>query len=576
MFTLTEILSNKVSGIFESCGYSAEFGTVKVSDRPDLCQFQCNGAFAAAKIYKKAPDVIAADVVSKLLNDNSFEKVSVVGKGFINIDIADRFLLNYLQNTLSDSNLGIKQAETKEIIFLDYGGPNAAKPLHVGHLRSAIIGDSLKRLVEATGRKTISDVHLGDWGLQMGLVIAELEDRDNCGDEISLTSEEWDTVYAIASQKSKLDEQFRKRAQEITVKFQNGDKKYISVWEKIMKISINSIKENYKVLGVDFDLWNGESDAAKYVPELIETLEKEKLLEESMGAKVVNVSLPEDSAPVPPVIIKKSNGSNIYATTDLATIIERNKLYHPDEMWYIVDSRQNLYFTQIFRCARKALLVPKDTVLLHLCFGTMNGKDGKPYKTRDGGVMKLSDLYKTVYDIVYKRVRTSLYSKESDKQEISHKLAVAAIKFGDLINHRTKDYVFDIDKFTASEGKTGIFLLYTISRINSILKKCGDNDDNLIDNVPNNIYSETERKLILRLSLTNEMYETAFLEKAPNLICENAYNIASAFSKFYSEIHIIDEKDCNKKNSWLYLCKATKIILQKHLDILGIESVEFM
>lgn len=573
MKTIIEILTENVSKAFATCGYSAEFGSVKESDRPDLCQFQCNGAFAAAKLYKKSPAVIANDVVGLLSSNCIFGKVSVVGTGFINMDISDIFILKYLDDILSDPHLGIKQSEKNETVFLDYGGPNAAKPLHVGHLRSAVIGEALKRLAEATGRKTISDIHLGDWGLQMGLVIAELEDRDNCGEDMSLSSEEWDTIYTLASQKSKVNGQFKQRAQEITAKLQRGDEKYFSIWKKVMKISVANIKANYKVLGVSFDLWNGESDAEKHVSELIEILEDKNLLKESYGARVVDVSLPGDNAPVPPVIIKKSDGSNIYATTDLATIIERDKLYAPDEIWYIVDNRQSLYFTQIFRCARKAALVPKKTALLHLCFGTMNGSDGKPYKTRDGGVMKLSDFYNTVYNTIYKRVSSSTFSEGADKKEISHKITIAAIKFGDMINHRAKDYIFDIEKFTASEGKTGTFLLYTIARINSILKKANSNHTNEISQ---KIYSETERNLILSLALSNNVYEIAYCEKAPNLICENAYKIASAFSKFYNENHIMTETDAAKKTAWLYLCQATKTVLQKHLDILGIESVELM
>lgn len=572
MKTIIEFLTEILSKAFVACGYSSEFGTVKLSDRPDLCQFQCNGAFSAAKQYKKSPSDIAQDV-SSILSDNSILKKSQAEKGFINIDVTDSFLLKYLDGIISDPHLGIKQTKEKEIIFLDYGGPNAAKPLHVGHLRSAVIGDSLKRLAEATGRKTVSDVHLGDWGLQMGLVIAELEDRNNCGENMHISDDEWDTIYSFASQKSKYNDQFKKRAQEITAKFQKGDKTYLNIWKKIMKISIANIKKNYKMLGVSFDLWNGESNSEKYVPELIETLERNNLLEESLGAKIVNVSQPDDNSPVPPVIIKKSNGSNIYATTDLASIIERQKIYNPNEIWYIVDNRQSLYFTQIFRCAKKASLVKDTTVLLHLGFGTMNGKNGKPYKTRDGDATKLSDFYNIIYNTVYTRVTSSTFSEKSDKQEVSHKIAVAAIKFGDLINHRSKDYVFDIEKFTAPEGKTGPFLLYTIARINSILKKVNTDTFNA---KPQKIYSNIEKELIMILALSNTVYELAYSEKSPNLICENAYKIASVFSKFYSENHILNETDSIKKSTWLYLCQATKIILQKHLDVLGIESVEFM
>lgn len=573
MKTIIEILTEKASDAFDSCGYSAEFGIVKLSDRPDLCQFQCNGSFTAAKLYKKSPAAIANDVAGRLLKEPIFKKISVAGAGFINIDVSDDFLLEYLDETLADPHLGIRQSQKHETVLLDYGGPNVAKPLHVGHLRSAIIGESLKRLASATGRKTISDVHLGDWGLQMGLVIAELEDRGHCGENISLTPEEWDTIYAFASQKSREDEQFMQRAREITAKLQKGDARYLSVWKKIMALSVSNIKTIYKMLGVSFDLWNGESDAEKCVPDLIETLTDKNMLEESLGAQVVDVSLPDDKAPVPPVIIKKSNGSNIYATTDLATIMERQKLFDPDEIWYIVDNRQSLHFTQVFRCARKAGLVPEKTVLLHLGFGTMNSSDGKPYKTRDGGVMKLLDFYNTVYDAVYDRVCASTFSEETDKRETAHKIAVAAMKFGDLINHRTKDYIFDLEKFTAAEGKTGTFLLYTIARINSILKKVNDAHAGA---TPKKIYSDTERELILTLTRSNEVYELAYNEKAPNYICENAYRIASDFSKFYSENHIANETDVAKKSAWLSLCRATKAVLEKHLDILGIEAVDQM
>lgn len=573
MKTIVEVLTEKLSQAFHTCGYSPEFGAVTPSDRPDLCQFQCNGAFSAAKAYKKAPAVIAGDVVSKLKEDGIFQKISVMGSGFINMDIADSFLLNYIRKILSDKYLGIKQSEKKETIFLDFGGPNAAKPLHIGHLRSAVIGEALKRLAVATGRKTISDVHLGDWGLQMGLVIAELEERNKCGTDLSLSGEEWDEIYPLASQKSKVNEDFKRRAQEITAKFQKGDSKYISIWKKIMDVSVSEIKKNYRLLGVSFDLWHGESDAEPYVDPLIGILESKNLLVDSFGAKVVEVSEPDDNFPIPPVIIKKSNHASGYATTDLATIIERETLFHPDELWYIVDNRQALHFTQVFRCARKAALVPDETVIHHLSFGTMNGSDGKPYKTRDGDVMKLTDFYNTVYSSIYERVQASTFIDRSNTQETAHKITVAAIKFGDLINHRSKNYIFDIEKFTASEGKTGIFLLYTIARIHSILKKAERETE---DVKPTCIYSDTERELLLTLALSNEAFEAAYCEKAPNLICENAYKIASAFSKFYSSNHIAGEEDDSKKSAWLALCSAVKTILQKHLDILGIEPVETM
>ena len=335
-----------------------------------------------------------------------------------------------------------------------------------------------------------------------------------------------------------------------------------------MEISSEYIKENYRLLNVSFDLWHGESDSEQYVPELLSVLTNKNLLVESQGAQVVDVAEPDDAAPMPPVIIKKSNGASGYATTDLATIIEREKLCHPDAIWYIVDARQSLHFAQVMRCARKAGLVPETTMMEHLPFGTMNGTDGKPYKTRDGGVMRLIDFYNAVYEAVCKRTH-------STEPSVAHKITVAAIKFGDMVNHRSKNYIFDIDKFTAFEGKTGAFLLYTIARIHSILRKVGAAAASA-DNGDVKVYSESERVLLLTLALSNETFELAYQEKAPNYICENAYKIAQAFSKFYSETHIVGETDAAKQAAWVKLCMTTKTMLEKHLEILGIEAVEEM
>lgn len=576
MKTVTQILSEKLSLSFTECGYSYNLGIVKVSDRPDLCQFQCNGAFIGAKLYKKSPVIIANEVTSKLINDKVFNKVNVVGAGFINLDLSDDFLLSYIKNILQDKNLGIPQSQKEETIVIDYGGPNVAKPLHIGHLRSAIIGESLKRLAKATGRKTISDVHLGDWGLQIGLVIAELKERypEKYYKKINITANELNEIYPYASKKSKENNTFKKTAQNVTAELQKGNPEYIVIWKEIMKISTQDIKTNYKLLNVDFDLWYGESDADKYVNKLIRILNDKNLMEESLGAMVVNVSETTDKNTVPPIIIKKSNNSNIYATTDLASIIQRKKDFNPDEIWYVVDSRQSLHFTQVFRCARKAEIIPKDTKLLHLGFGTMNGNDGKPYKTRTGGVMKLSDFYNTVYNAVYNRVSTSTFSDNKNKHEITDKITVATIKFGDLINHRLKDYIFDLDKFVSSDGKTGCFLLYTIARINSILNKASCQLKTTFSS--HNIYTDIEREVLIKIALSNEVFVNAYNEKAPNIVCENAYQLASAFSKFYHENHIINERNIIKKTDWLNVCIATKTILEKHLDVLGIEAVELM
>ena len=582
MKALTQILTEKLSAAFEACGYSAELGTVVTSDRPDLCQFQCNGAFAGAKLYKKAPRMIAQEAANKLADDDSFAKIEVVGAGFINMDASDKLLLSYVKDVLSDENLGIPQAEKPETIVLDYGGPNVAKPLHIGHLRSAVIGESLKRLAAATGRKTIADVHLGDWGLQIGLVIAELKERHpdwECFKEgfdpasfsgMPLTVDELNEVYPFASAKSKENDEFKAKAKAVTAELQKGAPAYIALWKEIIKISVADIKSNYDKLNVSFDYWYGESDAEKFVPELLDTLNSKGLMYESQGAMVVDVAEDSDKVTIPPVIIKKSDDSNIYATTDLATIIQRTKEWKPDMIWYVVDSRQSLHFTQVFRCAKKANIVSDECSLEHLGFGTMNGTDGKPYKTREGGVMRLEVLYDMVYDYAKGMVDKSTHSAEEDKADIARRVAVAAIKFGDLINHRAKDYIFDLDKFMAAEGKTGSFLLYSVARVNSILNKTGGSDS--FDSAE--IYSDSERAMLLGIAMSGEAFGLAFRDRAPNIVCENAYKLAELFAKFYHENHIVDEPDENKKRAWINICAAVKTMLEKHLDILGIETVE--
>ena len=583
--SITKILTDKLSAAFAKCGYSAELGTVVTSDRPDLCQFQCNGAFAGAKLYHKAPRMIAADAAAKLEGDADLEKVEVVGAGFINITVSDEFLLGYVKQALADENLGIPQAEKPETVVLDYGGPNVAKPLHIGHLRSAVIGEALKRLVRATGRKTISDVHLGDWGLQMGLVMAELQERHPewaCFAEdfdaenfagVDLDAESLNVIYPFASAKSKENDDFKQKARAVTAKLQKGDPGYTALWREIIRISVADMKKNYENLNVDFDYWYGESDAEKYVPELLDVLNEKGLLHESQGAMVVDVAEESDKITIPPVIIKKSDNSNIYATTDLATLIQREHDFKPDQIWYIVDARQGLHFTQVFRCAKKAGLVPEEVTLAHIGYGTMNGADGKPYKTREGGVMRLADFYNTVYEAALERVSASNFSKDADREDIARKITVATIKFGDLVNYCMKDYVFDMDKFIAPDGKTGSFLLYTIARINSILKKAEGAGEQFDSSA---VYTDSERDLLLKISLSGEAFALAYREKAPSVICENAYQLASAFSKFYHDNHILTEEDADKKRAWLNICAAVRTVLEKHLDVLGIEPVEMM
>lgn len=573
MKSITDQLSEILGNAFTKAGYEAKYGQAVISGRPDLCQFQCNGALPNAKLFKKSPMVIANEVVSLLADDAMIEKVEVAAPGFINIILSDEFLVSYLTQVFNDSHLGIPQAEHNEVVVLDYGNPNVAKPLHVGHLRSTIIGESLKRIIMATGRTAIGDVHLGDWGLPMGLVLAELDER--YGTDIpTLTTDMLNEIYPFASKKSKIDESFLEKARTFTAQLQKKDPYLTEIWKKMIQLSVDDIRITFDRLNATFDYWYGESDSSNYVPELLNILRDKELLTNSEGAQVVMMAEDDDKSTIPPVIIIKSNGSEGYATTDVATIIQRQRDFNPDKIWYVVDHRQNLHFTQVFRAARKAELVPHNTELTHLCFGTVNGKDGKPFKTRDGGVMQLSELLDSVTEYAYQKMRTSNVFDEHERRENAEKIGVAAIKFGDLINHYSKDCIFDIDKFMASEGKTGVYLLYVIARINSILRKIPTSE--LPEKKINGIYSDSERDLIMVLSLSGIAFVSAYNEKAPNIVCENAYKIAVAFSKFYQENHIINEDNMEKKQSWLTLCEITKQILEKHLYVLGIESVERM
>lgn len=585
MRKITAILTDAVSDAFEACGYDRTLGTVSVSDRMDLCQFQCNGAFAAAKLYKKAPVAVASEVAAVLEQNSMFSKAEAVKPGFLNLTLTDEYLAGYVNQIVHDEYLGVPQTEKPDTIVIDYGAPNVAKPLHIGHLRSAIIGEALKRLSRAMGKTVYADVHLGDWGTPMGLVIAEYserhperrcfaEDFDPKTDTVaSLDPDELNEIYPYASAKSKRDEAFMDKAHKITHELQNRRPGYYALWKELVKASVSDIKSNFEKLNVDFDLWYGESDSDAYIPELIDRLNKKGLLHESEGAMVVDVAEPDDKITIPPVIVKKSDNSSIYATTDLATIIQREKDFNPTRIWYIVDKRQSLHFVQVFRCARKAELVPPETELKHLGFGTMNGTDGKPFKTRAGGVMRLSDLIQTATDGALEKLSGSEYV-EGDKLKAAEKIGVAAIKFGDLCNQPSKDYVFDLGKFLSFDGKTGTYLLYTVTRINSILKKAGIAYTDTLD--INGIYTDTERELALLFALSAETYAKAFEDMAPCVLCDNAYSIASVFSRFYHDNRILSEPDEKKRSSWLALSLLARKILTKHLDILAIDYVENM
>lgn len=589
MISITQILTSLVSDAFEQSGYDRSLGQVAVADRPDLGQYQCNGAFAAAKQYRKAPAAIAGDVIAVLQKNDMLEDVSFAPPGFINLTLTTKALVEHGNSFAKDSGFAFPKRENEPTMMIDYGGANVAKPLHIGHLRSAIIGESLKRLGRVMGYKVIGDVHLGDWGLQMGLVIAELRERnpdwpcfapgfdpetDPCP---VLEVDALNEIYPFASAKSKEDEAFREKAKKATVDLQKGEPGHMAVWKEIMRVSVADLKINYGKLGVNFDLWYGESNATPYIDELLETLRAKDLLRESDGALVVDVEEESDKAHIPPVIIKKSDNSDIYATTDLATIIQRQKDYAPGKIWYLTDSRQALHFTQVFRCARKAGLVPPETELAFLGFGTMNGSDGKPYKTRDGGVMRLSDLLDTASTAALEKLKDSVYIQSlslEEKEQLAQKVGIAAIKFGDLINYCQNDYIFNLDKFLSFEGKTGPYILYMLTRIHSILKKL---EIPYTAEMPlTGVYSATEVDLLLKIFAMPDLFERAFREMAPNYICENAYVIASLFSKFYHDNHIMVEQDEEKKNAWIALILLVRKAILAHLDILGIEAVENM
>jgi len=584
---ITILLTKIISDAFVQCGYDAALGLTTVSDRPELCQYQCNGALSGAKIYKLPPVKIAQNVVDVLAKNAKFASVTAVAPGFINIVLTDEFIMENYSLLINDQNLGIKQIDKEKTIIVDYGGPNIAKPLHIGHLRAAIIGESVKRLARKTGYNVLGDVHMGDWGMPMGLVIAEMEERypdwqcfyngfipeiDEIPDfSVDLLNE----IYPFASKKSKENVEFRNKAGKITKELQNQHAGYFALWKKIREISIPDMKKSYDSLGVEFDIWYGESDADPYIAPLIELLTEKGLLYESDGAMIIDVKTDSDKAPMPPIMIVKSDKSVNYATTDVATIVQREKDYQPDKIWYCVDRRQDLHFSQVFRCVRMAEIAKDSTELEFLGFGTMNGSDGKPYKTRDGGVMQLSDFINMVIDGAMKKLDSSDFVSDTEQKiEIAKKLGIAAIKFGDLVNFRAKDYIFDLDKFISFEGKTGIYILYTVTRINSILKKA--EFDEAVTPMITGIYSDVERDLILSILQSGEVYERAINEKAPHYIAENVYRLSVNFSRFYHENYILNEENQIKRSSWLALSVLTKKVILNHLYILGIEPVDHM
>ena len=588
MKKLIDLLAEEMQAAFEKAGYDASYGKVSVSNRPDLCEYQCNGAMAGAKAYKKAPIMIANDVVAQLQESRVFSQVDAVNPGFINLRVKEEFLADYLKEMAADDHLGVTQAENPKTIMIDYGGPNVAKPLHVGHLRSAIIGESLKRLGRFMGHKVIGDVHLGDWGLQMGLIITELRHRQpdlvyfqegyegEYPSEAPFTIGELEEIYPAASAKSKEDEAYKEEAMEATHRLQQGDAGYMALWNHILNVSVTDLKKNYEKLNVTFDLWKKESDAQPYIPDMVQYLKDEGYAHLDQGALVVDVKEETDTKEIPPCMILKSDGASLYNTTDLATIVERMKLFHPDEIIYVVDKRQELYFTQVFRCARKAKLVDEDTGLFFLGFGTMNGKDGKPFKTRQGGVMRLEMLIGEINDEMYKKIVENRSVKSEDAKKTAQTVGLAAIKYGDLSNQATKDYVFDVDRFTSFEGDTGPYILYTIVRIKSILNRYVEAGGDLAVCSMNGASNESEKALMLELGKFAGTIENAYEEKAPHKICAYIYDVANAFNHFYHETKILGEEDENKKQSWIALLAFAQRVLETAIDILGFSAPDKM
>ena len=590
MKTLIDLITEQVTNAFTGQGYDAKYGKVTLSNRPDLCEYQCNGAMAAAKEYKCAPFMISDKIAQALAENELFESVESVKPGFINMKVSPAYLAKYVSDMKADEGrFGCDKAAHPKTIIVDYGGANVAKPLHVGHLRSAVIGESIKRIGKFMGHHMIGDVHLGDWGLQMGLIIVELKERkpdlvyydeSYTGEypkEAPFTISELEDIYPTASKKSKEDEAFREAAMEATSQLQAGRRGYRALLAHILDVSVTDLKKNYDNLNVSFELWKGESDAQPYIPDMVQMMKDKGFAYMSEGALVVDVKEDTDTKEIPPCIILKSDGASLYSTTDLATIVMRMQDYNPDAIIYLTDQRQSMHFVQVFRCARKTGLVGPDVELTHIGFGTMNGKDGKPFKTRDGGVMRLEYLLDEINEEMLKKITENQKEKENldiseeEAKQTAKTVALAAVKYGDLSNQASKDYCFDIERFTSFEGNTGPYILYTIVRIKSILKKY--TAKNTLPDAPIlGAHSASEKNLMLVLSRFNAMMENAYEEKAPHKICAYIYELANAFNGFYHETKILSEEDLKVQASYIGLLVLTKNILETCIDVLGFSA----
>ena len=589
MEKMLDLITGEVTKAFIACGYDEKYARVTLSNRPDLCEYQCNGALAAAKEYHCAPFMISDKVAEELKQSEMFESVDSVKPGFLNLILSKEYLASYMQSMQKDEErLGCEKAKNPKTIIIDYGGPNVAKPLHVGHLRSAIIGESIKRIGKFMGHEVIGDVHLGDWGLQMGLIITELRERkpelvyydeNYTGEypkEAPFTISELEEIYPTASAKSKEDEAYKEAAMKATSELQAGRRGYQALLAHILNVSVTDLKKNYENLNVSFELWKGESDAQPYIPDMVEDMKKRGFAYEDQGALVVDVKEESDTKEIPPCMILKSDGASLYNTTDLATIVQREEDYHPDEIIYVVDKRQELHFVQVFRCAKKAKMVEEKTALSFVGFGTMNGKDGKPFKTREGGVMRLERLIAEINDEMYKKIVENRSVKDENAQKTAEMVGLAAIKYGDLSNQASKDYIFDVERFTSFEGNTGPYILYTIVRIKSILEKYMQEGKNPNEGTILEAVNDSEKNLMLELSKFNSVIAPAFEEKAPHKICSYIYDLANAFNSFYHETKILSESNEEQKKSWIRLLVLCRDVLETCIDLLGFEAPERM
>lgn len=588
MQKLLNMITEVVESAFEECGYDKSFGKVTISNRPDLCEYQCNGAMACAKAAHKAPFMIADEIQAVLIKNEMFEKVESVKPGFLNMDISNEFLGKYVLEMSGSEHFGCEPAKNPRTIVIDYGGANVAKPLHVGHLRPAIIGEAIKRMLKYMGNTVYGDTHLGDWGYQIGLLIKELKvrqpelpyfDPNFTGEypkEAPFTLADLEEMYPYASAYAKEHEDYRLEALEITNELQHGNKAYRAVLDRILDISYADLKKNYHRLNVDFELWLGESDAQPYIPDMIEMMKEKGIAREDDGALVVDVAKEDDKREIPPCLIQKSDGAALYATTDLGTIVMRAHDQNPDAIIYVVDKRQELHFVQVFRVSRKAQLVRDDVELTHIGFGTMNGKDGKPFKTRDGGVMRLANMIEDIESEMYKKITDNHTVDPEEAKQTARIVGLAALKYGDLSNQAAKDYIFDMDRFTSFEGNTGPYILYSIVRIKSILNKYKESGKDAAKYQILAPKSKSEKDLMLTIAGFSSMMESAADEYAPHKLCAYIYELANKFNHFYHETNIMSEENEEVQGGYIQLLALTKNILETCIDLLGFEAPERM